>query len=66
MSYQCQPDTSLYSINAKPMGAISARMFQQEPNYSLTAIKSESQYQLSIFLHVRLELGLNSLITSYI
>jgi len=66
MSYQCQPDTSLYSINAKPMGAISARMFQQEPNYSLAAIKSESLYQLSIFLHVRLELGLNSLITSYI
>ena len=35
MSYRCQPDTSSYSINAKPMGAISACMFQWEPNYSV-------------------------------
>ena len=126
MSYQCQPDTSSYSINAKSMGAISSAInvktdtswksfivkplgriswainvnrtlarilstpnhwlqscqlsmstmpmptqcatcsFQREPNYSLAAIKSESLYQLSIFLHVILELGFNSVITSYV
>ena len=34
-------------------------------DYSLAEIKAESLYQLSIFLHVRLELGLNSVITNY-
>ena len=41
-------DTRYLLINAKPMGMISACMFQQEPNYSLTAIKSEPVYQLYI------------------
>ena len=36
-----------------------------EHDYSLAEIKAESLYQLSIFLHVRLELGLNSVITNY-
>jgi len=38
---------------------------EQGQDYSLALIKAESLYQLSIFLHVRLELGFNDLITSY-
>ena len=47
------------------MDTFSARMFQQEHNYSLAVIKAESLYQLSIFLDVRLKLSFNSVITSY-
>ena len=42
--------TSTYSINAKPMGTISARMFQGGPNYSQLSNQSEvSIYQLTVF-----------------
>ena len=45
MSYQCQPDTSSNSINAKPIGAISAHMFQQE-HFSLGRNQIGVLYQL--------------------
>ena len=38
---------------------------EQVHNYSLVVISTESLYQLAIFLQFRLELGLNSVITSY-
>ena len=37
---------TLAGINAKPMGRISACMFQQVHKYSLAVIKVESLYQL--------------------
>ena len=46
------------------MGMISARIIQGEPNYSLTVLKTESLYQLIIFLDVRLKSGFNIVITS--
>ena len=59
-------DTSYLSINAKTLGTISARMLQGELITLSSAIKSEFIYKLSIFLHVRLELGFNSVITRYV
>ena len=37
-------DTSIKSINAKPIGTISARMFQRGPNYSQHCNQSEVSY----------------------
>jgi len=37
--------------------------FEQGHHYSLAVFKAESLHQLRIFIHVRLELGLNSVIT---
>ena len=53
-------DTSSYSINAKPLGTISYAIDIDRNDFSLVVISTESLYQLSILLYVRLQLGLNS------
>ena len=74
-------DTSSYSINAKSLGTISYAIninwklitINAKPmstilnlnDFSLVVISTESLYQLSTLLYVRLQLGLNSVITRY-
>ena len=41
----CQLSMSTWTQAWNPMGTISARMFEQEPNYYLAEIKAKSQYQ---------------------
>ena len=53
--------TRALAINRSMPNQCATCSFQREPNYSLAAI-----YRLSIFLHVILELGFNSVITSYV
>ena len=55
-TYQCQ-------TNGHDLQLI---RLEQGHDYSHAVIKAESLYQLSIFLDIRLKLGFNSIITSYV
>ena len=50
-------------INAKSIGMILTLFIKTRNDYSLAVICTESLYQLALFLHVRLELGLSNVIT---
>ena len=60
MSLRTQTHDLHCQINGQDLQLIH---FKQGHHYYLAVIKAESLYQLSIFIHVRLELGLNSVIT---
>ena len=51
------------TINAKSIGIIPTLFIKTRNDYSLAVICTESLYQLALFLHVRLELGLSNVIT---
>ena len=65
ISYAIDIDRKLITINAKPMCTFLNLFIKTKNDFSLVVISTESLYQLSILLYVRLQLGLNSVITSY-
>ena len=53
LSYQCQREPKLLSINTQPRGTITTLMFQREPNYSYHLIKDEciaANFHLDIYV----------------
>ena len=65
ISYAININRKLVAINAKPMCTILNLFIKTRNDYSLVVNSTKFLYQLSIFLDVKLELGLHSIITSY-
>ena len=65
ISYAININQKLVAINSKPMCTILNLFIKTRNDYFLAVNSMEPLYQLSIFLDVKLELGLNNIITSY-
>ena len=65
-SWAININRKLVCNNAKSMDMILNLFIKTGNDYSLAVNNTESLLQLTLFLHVMLELGLNSIITSYV